>query len=128
MALNAPYSFATTYNPVTWQTGPGTGVVNFVPGAIDVVVTFVIHGSPTTVSIDCAPPSGIGVLDSTTVPSPPPVPTFQVPTTTPPLQNQVSPGTDGGWAVAVSNTSTATVTGLDATIHVGDGGLRSATT
>ena len=119
---NAPYAFGTTYNPVTWQTGPGTGVVNFVPGAIDVVVTFVIRGTPTTVSIDCTPPQGIGVLDSTTVLPPPPVPTFQVPTTTPPLQNQVSPGTDGGWAVQVSNTSTVTVTGLAATVSVSDGG------
>ncbi len=30
---NTPYTYNTTYNPVTWQTGPGTGVVDFVPGS-----------------------------------------------------------------------------------------------
>ena len=118
---HAPYAFATSYNPVIWQTGPGTGVVDFTPGAISLVATFVIHGTPTTVSIGCSNPSGVGVLDSTTVDPPPPVPTFQVPSPTPPLQSQVSPGTDGGWAVVISNTSTATVTGLAAQVHVTDG-------
>ena len=59
------------------------------------------------------PPSGVAALGSTTVNPPPPTPTFQVPSPTPPLQNQVSAGTDGGWATTISNTSTATVTGLD---------------
>ena len=51
-----------------------------------------------------------------------PIPTFQVPSPTPPLQNQVSAGTDGGWATTISNTSTATVTGLTARVNVSDGG------
>ncbi len=122
LVADTPYSYATTYNPVVWQTGPGTGQVYFSPGGIDAVATFVISGTPTTETIACSPPSGVAALGSTTVNAPPPTPTFQVPSPTPPLQNQVSAGTDGGWATTISNTSTATVTGLTARVNVSDGG------
>ena len=122
LPADTPYSYATTYNPVTWQTGPGTGKVFLTPGDIDAEVTFVISGTPTTESVSCAPPSGVAALGSTTVDPPPPTPTFQVPSPTPPLQNQVSAGTDGGWATTISNTSTATVNGLTASVSVSDGG------
>ena len=81
-----------------------------------------IHGTPTTETISCTPPAGVAALDSTTVNPPPPTPTFQVPSPTPPLQNQVSAGTDGGWGATIANTSTATVTGLSASVSVTDGG------
>ena len=34
----------------------------------------------------------------------------------------MTPGTDGGWGATIANTSTATVTGLSATVSVTDGG------
>ena len=64
----------------------------------------------------------MAALDSTTVVPPPATPTFQVPSPTPPLQNQVTAGTDGGWAATIANTSTVSVTGLSASVSVGDGG------
>jgi fibronectin-binding autotransporter adhesin len=120
---HSPYAFGTSYNPVSWQAGPGTGLVEFTPGGIGLVVTVVIHGQPTTASIGCSPPPGIAALDSTTVDPPPAVPTMQVPSPTPPLQSQVSPGTDGGWAVVIANTSTAAVTGIQAKTDVTDAGV-----
>ena len=122
LVADTPYSYSTTYNPVTWQTGAGTGRVYFTPGEIDAEVTFVIHGSATPEAISCTPPSGVAALGSTTVNPPPSTPTFQVPSPTPPLQNQVSAGTDGGWTATVANTSTASVTGLTASVRVTDGG------
>ncbi len=119
---NTPYTYSTSYNPVTWQTGPGNGVVDFVPGTIDITVTFVISGTPTTETVTCTPPHGVGTLDSTTVNPPPPIPTFQVPASTPALQNQVTAGTDGGWGAIIANTSTVTVTGVSASVSVTDGG------
>ena len=124
LAPSTAFAYATTYNPVTWHT---TAVdtaqqVNLFPGAISAIITFVIHGTPTSESLACTPPAGIAALDSTTVAPPPPTPTFQVPSPTPPLQNQVSAGTDGGWAATIANTSTVTVTGLSASVSVGDGG------
>ncbi len=122
LVAGTPYTYDTAYNPVTWQTGPGTGAVYFVPGAIDAEVTFVVHNTPTGESLTCNPPSGVAALGTTTVKAPPPTPTFQVPSSTPALQNQVSAGTDGGWAATVTNTSTATVDGLTATVSVSAGG------
>ena len=52
---------------------------------------------------------------------PPANPTFQVPSTTPPLQNQVSAGTDGGWGITIANTSQATVTGVSAVVTATQG-------
>ncbi len=46
LAADTPYTYATTYNPVTWQTGPGTGKVFLTPGDIDAEVTFVIQRDP----------------------------------------------------------------------------------
>ena len=119
---NTPYTFDTAYNPISWQTGPGSGLVDFVPGTIVVTTSYVIHGTPTTFQFTCAAPHDIAVLDSTTVNPPTSSPSFQVPSTTPPLQNQVSAGTDGGWAITVANTSQATVTGVSATVSTSDGG------
>jgi DNA-binding beta-propeller fold protein YncE len=116
------YSFDTAYNPVTWQTGPGAGVVDFTPGDISIAITFVIHGTSTDETISCTPPAGVAAIGSTTVNPPPAVPTFQVPASTPPLQSQVTPGTDGGWGITISNTSTATVTGLSARVSATDSG------
>jgi hypothetical protein len=147
LVANTPYTYDTTYNPVTWQTGPGTGNVSFVPGTISAEATFVVSGTPTTESISCTPPSGVAALGSTTVDPPPPSPVFQVPSLSPPLQNTVSggasggsvatmakvskasvnglagsAGNDGGWAVTIANTSLASVTGLSASVSVSDGG------
>jgi hypothetical protein len=143
LVANTPYTYDTTYNPVTWQTGPGTGNVSFVPGAITAEATFVVNGTPTTESISCAPPSGVAALGTTTVNPPPPNPTYQVPSSSPPLQSTVSggaaggsvatsadtstasvtglagsAGNDGGWGVTIANTSLASVTGLTATVSV----------
>ena len=122
LVVGAPYTYDTTYNPVTFQAGPATGKVYLTPGPISAEVTFVIHGSPVSESVSCTPPSGAKALGSTTVNPPPATPTFQVPASTPPLQNQVSAGTDGGWGATVSNTSTARVTGLTVTVNVTDHG------
>ena len=122
LVAGVPYTYDTTYNPVTWQTGPGTGKVYFTPGAISAEVTFVIHNTPTSESISCTPPTGVAALGSTTVSPPPATATFQVPGSTPPLQNQVTAGTDGGWGATIANTSMATVIGLSATVSVTDGG------
>ena len=121
LVAGVPYTYQTAYNPVTWQTGPGDGKVSFTPGDIDAEATFVISGVPTTESVTCTPPSGAAALGSTTVDPPPARPTFQVPGTTPPLQNQVSAGTDGGWGITIANTSQATVTGVSATISAAEG-------
>ena len=121
LAANTPFTYDTTYNPVTFQTGPGTGQVFLTPGDIDAEVTFVIHGAPTSESISCTPPSGVAALGTTTVNPPAATPTFQVPSSTPPLQNQVSAGTDGGWGATIANTSTVSVTGLSASVRVTDG-------
>ena len=115
-----PFIYQTAYNPVTWQTGPGTGPVSFVPGDIDAEITFVINGTPTSESVTCTPQPGVGALGSTTVKPPPASPTLQVASATPSLQNQVSPGTDGGWGVTIANTSKATVTGISASVSVSD--------
>jgi YVTN family beta-propeller protein len=119
---DTPYSFSTVYNPVTWQTGPGAGVVDFTPGDISIAVTFVIRGTSTNETISCTPPAGVAAIGSTTVNPPPAVPTFQVPASTPPLQSQVTPGTDGGWGITISNTSTVTVTGISAQVSATDSG------
>ena len=121
LAANTPFTYDTTYNPVTFQTGPGTGTVFLTPGDIDAEVTFVIHGTPASESISCTPRTGAAALGSVTVNQPAATPTFQVPPSTPALQNQVSAGTDGGWGATIANTSTAAVTGLSATVQVTDG-------
>ena len=121
LVASTAFTYNTAYTPVTWQSGPGSGLVDFAPGAIDLVATFVGSGTPTTVSISCSPPHGVADLGSTTVNPPPATPTFQVPSS-PPLQSQVSAGTDGGWGTVIANTSTATVTGVTATVTLSDGG------
>ena len=57
LAANTSYSYSTTYTPVIWQSGPGSGVVDFRPGTITAAVTLVGSGTPTTVTITCTPPS-----------------------------------------------------------------------
>ncbi|MGA3148606.1 MAG: hypothetical protein ABSF33_14200, partial [Acidimicrobiales bacterium] len=122
LVANTPYTYDTTYTPVTWQTGPGSGPVDFSPGTIDTVATLVGSGTPTTVTITCTPPPAVADLGQTTVDPPPATPTLQV-SSTPPLQDQVSAGTDGGWGATITNTSTATVTGLSATVSLSHGGV-----
>ena len=46
LVANTPYTFNTTYDPVTFQTGPATGTVAVTPGDVDAEVTFVIRGDP----------------------------------------------------------------------------------
>ncbi len=121
LVADTPSTYATAYNPVSFQTGPGTGTVDVVPGAIEAEVTLVIGGTPSSRSISCAAPSGVAALGSVTVDPPASRPTFQVPPATPPLQNQVSAGTDGGWGATIANTSTVSVTGLSASVRVTDG-------
>jgi hypothetical protein len=96
-------------------------VVDFVPGAIDAVITLVGNGTATTVTIACTPPHGVADLGSTTVNPAPATPTLQVPST-PPLQAQVSSGTDGGWGATIADTSRAAVTGLSASVSLSEGG------
>jgi IPT/TIG domain len=120
---NNALTYQTTYDPVTWQTGPGTGTVYLTPGDITIVVTVVGSNSqPTTSDWDCTPPSNEGALDQTTVDPPSSSPTFQVPGSTPPVQSGVTEGNDDGWSFTIANTSTTTVTGLQAQITVSDGG------
>jgi hypothetical protein len=120
--MNTPYTFATTYNPETWQTVNSPGTVDFTPGDIDFMSTYVTSGSPTPISVDCTPPSGVAALDTTDVVGPTPTPSFQVPSSVPPLQSQVSTPSDAGWAIQITNTSTVNVTGLSAAISVQGGG------
>ena len=67
---STPYTFDTAYNPISWQTGPGAGLVDFVPGTIVITTSYVIHGATTSVQFNCAAPHNIAVLDSTTVDPP----------------------------------------------------------
>ncbi len=114
-------TYQTTYDPVTWQTGPGTGTVYLTPGDIDIVVTYVVSGTPTTETVPCTPPPTVGTLDTTMVNPATSTPSYGVPTSSPPVANQVSAGTDDGWTVTVTNTSTQAVTGLQTQVTVGDG-------
>jgi sugar lactone lactonase YvrE len=118
---NAPIPYQTTYNPVTWQTGPGTGTVYLTPGDISIVVTYVVDGTPETNTISCTPPGSEGALDTTTVEPAPVAATVQVPSSTPPVQSQVTAGSDDGWTFTVSNTSQAKVTGLQTQVTISDG-------
>ncbi len=118
----APYTFDTTFDPVSWKAGPGTGPVAFVPGKIVIVTSSVTPSGSSVLPIDCTPPNHVTPIASTTVDRSTTTPGLQTPSTTPPLQSQVSAGTDGGWAVTVSNTSKVTVTGITTTVHVSDGG------
>jgi hypothetical protein len=118
---NAPISYQTTYDPVTWQTGPGTGDVYLTPGDISIVVTYVVDGTPETDTISCTPPAGEGAIDTTDVVTSPTEATVQVPTSTPPVQSQVTAGSDDGWTFTVTNTSQATVKALQTQVTIGDG-------
>ena len=122
LVANTPITYQTTYDPVTWQTGPGTGPVTFAAGAVDITVTYVVAGAPVTQAISCSPPATVVALGATTVDPAPVTPTLQVPSSTPPVQAQVTSGSDDGWSVTVTNTSDATVKGLAATVTISDGG------
>ena len=123
--MNTPYTFSTTYNPETWKTVSDPGTVDFTPGDINGEFTYVISGTPSQVAVSCTPPSGVSPLDSTVVDASSSTPTFQVPSSVPPLQSQVTAPLDDGWAIAVTNTSTVAVDGLSAlvTVHGGGGPL-----
>ena len=119
---NAAIPFQTTYNPVTWQTGPGTGTVYLTPGDISIVVTYVVDGHPGHEHHQLHA-AGAARLPWTPRPSNP-VPaaaTVEVPTSTPPATSQVTAGSDDGWTFTVSNTSQATVTALQTKVTVSDG-------
>ena len=121
LVADTPFTYSTAYNPVTWQTGPGTGKVYFTPGDIDAEVTFVIHGTPTPESISCTPPHGVAALGLHHGRPPPGHPHLPGAPPTPPLQNQVSAGTDGGWGADHRQHLDGTVTGLSASVTVSDG-------
>ena len=118
---NAPIPYQTTYDPVTWQTGPGTGTVFLTPGDIDVVLTYVVSGSPVTTTISCTPPPTEGTLDTTTVNPAAVGATYEVPSSSPPVQSQVTSGSDDGWSFNVVNTSSATVMNLQTQVTISDG-------
>jgi hypothetical protein len=120
--MDTPYTFATTYNPETWQTVNSPGTVDFTPGDLEFTTTYVISGTPAPETVDCTPPSGVTALDTTNVVGPTPTPSFQVPSSVPPLQSQVSAPLDAGWGIEIANTSTVNVTGLSAAIAVQGGG------
>ena len=122
LVSNTPYTFDTTYNPVSWKTGPGTGPVDFVPGNIVIVTSSVTSRGTSILQINCTAPGSAAAIASTTVDPATTSPSVQVPPTTPPLQSRVSAGTNGGWATTVSNTSKVTATKVTATVHVSDGG------
>jgi hypothetical protein len=120
--MNTPYTFATTFNPETWQTVNVPGTVDFTPGNIDGTFTYVVSGTPAQESISCTPPSGVAALDTTNVTPPGGTPSFEVPPSVPPFQSQVSVPYDAGWALEIANTSTVSVNGLSAQVTVNDGG------
>jgi len=117
--MNTKFTYPTTYNPETWQTVNVAGTVNFTPGDIGLTFTYLIDDVPTPESVTCTPPSGVGDLDTTNVVASGPTPSFQVPPTVPPLQSQVTARLDAGWALEITNTSTADVNGISAatTVH-----------
>ncbi len=110
-------TYQTSYNPVTWQTGPGTGTVYLTPGDLDISLTLVSSGTPTTISINCTPPGNVSALDTTTVDPAVVAPTVQVPPSSPPVQSDVTAGSDDGWSFTVANTSQTAVTGLQTSGH-----------
>ena len=118
---NAPITYSAANNPVTWQTGPSTGTVYLTPGDVSIVLTYVVSGTPTTSTISCTPPSNEGTLDTTVVNMAAARATVQVPTSTPPVQSNVTAGSDDGWSFTVSNTSQAKVTGLQTQVTISDG-------
>jgi hypothetical protein len=118
---NTPYTYATTYNPETWQTVSNPGTVEFTPGDINSTFTYLIDDTPSPVSAACTPPVGVAPLDSTVVNPTSTTPSFQVPTSEPALQPQVSAPLDDGWAVTITNTSTTEVQGVFAEVVVRGG-------
>ena len=122
LSAGTPITYQTTYDPVTWLTGPGTGSVTFTPSTVDITVAFVVAGSPVTQTIPCGAPGGVPTLGSTVVDPAPPSASIQVSPSTPPVQGQVTAGADDGWAFTITNPSTTTVKGLTTRVTVGDGG------
>jgi IPT/TIG domain len=114
-------TYQTSYDPVTWQTGPGTGIVYLTPGDLDFALTLVSSESSTTISIQCTPPANVGNLGTTTVDPAPAAATVQVAPSSPPVQSDVTAGSDDGWTFTVANTSQTTVTGLQTQITISDG-------
>ncbi|MFZ0668676.1 MAG: IPT/TIG domain-containing protein [Acidimicrobiales bacterium] len=115
-------TYQTTYDPVTWQTGPGTGTVYLTPGDINIVLTYDVDSTPESSQVSCSPPSNEAAVDTTTVEPAATSPTYQVPTSTPPVQSGVTSGNDDGWTFVIANTSDDTVTGLQTQVTITDGG------
>ncbi len=120
---DTPFTYATTYNPETWQTQNVPGTVDFTPGPINSTFTYLISGTPSPVSAACTPPAGVASLDSTVVNASSATPSFQLPASVPALQSQVTSPLDDGWAIKVTNTSTVPVDGLSARVGVHGGGV-----
>ena len=120
--MNTSYTYSTSYNPETWQTVSNAGEVDFTPGDIDGELTYVASGTPSQTTVSCTPPPGVSPLDTTMVNASSSTPTFQVPSSVPPLDSQVTAPNDDGWAIAVTNTSTVEVDGLSAQVAVQSGG------
>jgi hypothetical protein len=64
---NASLTDTFTTKPMTWQMGPGIGVVNFTPGDLHFTASYLLGSSSRKASITCTPPTGISPLDSTEV-------------------------------------------------------------
>ena len=111
--------FGTGYATVTW-TAATPGTVDFTPSTLVIDVTGVTSSGNVTVSYSCTPPGNVGPIDTTTVVAPSSTPSYQASAFA--LQSEVTPGSDAGWELEVSNTSMASVTGLSADISASDGG------
>ncbi|MFZ0667991.1 MAG: IPT/TIG domain-containing protein [Acidimicrobiales bacterium] len=122
LTFNQSITYQTAYDPVTWTTGPGTGDVYLTPGDINIVLAYQADAGPQTITIGCTPPSNEGSLGEVTVDPAASSPTFQVPTSTPAIQNGVTSPNDDGWTFTVANTSSATVTGVQTQVTVTDSG------
>jgi hypothetical protein len=119
--MDTPYTYATTYNPETWQTVSNPGIVEFTPGDINSTFTYLIDDTPSPVSAACTPPTEVAALDQTTVNASTSTPSLQIPTSEPPLQSQVTAPLDDGWQATITNTSTVAVQGALAQIVVRGG-------
>ena len=113
---NTPFTYTTNYSPEAWQTASNPGTVDFTPGDVDSSLTYLVSGSPMSVSSDCTPPAGVAALGFTVVSASSSSPTFQVPPSLPPLDSVASVPNDAGWAIQITNTSTQSVNGLSAEV------------
>jgi len=116
-----PASYTYVFNPLTWTSGPGSGVASFHPTELDVQIDG--NAGSSQASLQCFPPgpqaAAIGgpsgpvpTLATVTVSPPAPTPTLQVPATVTPELQQVTVGSDALWDVTVTNASSAAAHGV----------------